>query len=395
MIGTHDFSKKVWLRGKGRGAVWDDVGFGEKRLGPQYLVEKDDYDKWKKGIKGHKLAFMSISSATNQRTFISSVIQNLPTNHALGLLQTEDKDFRKLLVLSAVMNTFAFDYAVRARLGGLNLSYFVIDELPLPHLASVTKKTIEELALRAAQLTFIHNSFAEEWLMLRFAYRGHRAFINQAYRQLWAVTAHERLRLMLIIEAVVGGLYGLEIEEFLWVLRDCDRPVAAITSNEPTTLYPKGFWRVDKDKDPELRHTVLTLAAFRELKTTIVQHSGDCDQGIEAFCSMNDGDGWQLPETLCLAELGLGHDDRAKTPQPVRSRLGGRFLPWQLEQSVEESWAECEMHARNILGEEGFARLKAEIKGETTSKQTDPLSVAEPNATYNKKEQDQGNLFNR
>jgi hypothetical protein len=77
---------------------------------------------------------------------------------------------------------------------------------------------------------------------------------------------------------------------------------------------------------------------------------------------MNDGDGWQLPETLCLDDLGLGHDDRAKKPQPVRSRLGERFLPWQLEQSVEESWAECEMHARNILGEEGFEKLKRDLE---------------------------------
>jgi hypothetical protein len=29
--------------------------------------------------------------------------------------------------------------------------------------------------------------------------------------------------------------------------------------------------------------------------------------------------------------------------------LGPRFYPWQLEQSVEESWEECERHAE-ILG---------------------------------------------
>ena len=57
-----------------------------------------------------------------------------------------------------------------------------------------------------------------------------------------------------------------------------------------------------------------------------------------------------LPETLRLADLGLGHDDRAREPQPVASRLGERFLPWQLSQSVEESWAECEMHAAKLRG---------------------------------------------
>jgi len=34
--------------------------------------------------------------------------------------------------------------------------------------------------------------------------------------------------------------------------------------------------------------------------------------------------------------------------------MGPRFLPWQCEGTPEESWKECEMHARNILGDEGF-----------------------------------------
>jgi hypothetical protein len=58
---------------------------------------------------------------------------------------------------------------------------------------------------------------------------------------------------------------------------------------------------------------------------------------------------------------------RAKVPQPAASRLAPRFLNWQLKQSVEESWAECKMHARNILGDGGFAQLQAELRGDATS----------------------------
>jgi hypothetical protein len=170
---------------------------------------------------------------------------------------------------------------------------------------------------------------------------------------------------------VVAELYGLDWDDLAWIVRECDYPAEWLQDKAFTrTLDPKGFWRVDKEKDPELRHTVLTLVAFRDLKEMIAEHGGDREVGIEAFCSQNDGDGWMLPETL-LADLGLGHDDRAKQPQPVRERLGPRFLPWQLEQSVEESWAECERHARNLLGEDAFARLAAELRGE-------PLRVAEP-----------------
>jgi hypothetical protein len=85
---------------------------------------------------------------------------------------------------------------------------------------------------------------------------------------------------------------------------------------------------------------------------------------------MNDGDGWMLPETLRLADYGLGHDDRAKEPQPVASRLGPRFYDWQLEQGVEESWEECERHAEildRILPTQPGASQPASEDGETSA----------------------------
>ena len=82
---------------------------------------------------------------------------------------------------------------------------------------------------------------------------------------------------------------------------------------------------------------------------------GDRERGIEAFLAQNDGEGWMLPETLRLADYGLGHDERARQSQPVASRLGPRFYDWQLVQSADESWRECHLHARNLLGEHGYA----------------------------------------
>jgi hypothetical protein len=70
--------------------------------------------------------------------------------------------------------------------------------------------------------------------------------------------------------------------------------------------------------------------------------------GLKAFIEQNDGEGWMLPEKVRLADYSLGHDDRAKEYQPVRSRLGSRYLDCQLEQSVEESWEECARHAELI-----------------------------------------------
>ncbi len=166
-------------------------------------------------------------------------------------------------------------------------------------------------------------------------------------------------------EAVIAELYGLSLDDFAWILRDCDHPIERVC-NKPfsRTLDPKGFWRVDKEQEPELRHPVLSLVAFHELKRI----------GLDAFLALNDGDGWMLPDTLCLADYGLGHDARASKPQPVASRLGERFLPWQLEQGVEESWEECRRHAELI------ARILAPPAAEATAETATPKEAAKPYA---------------
>jgi hypothetical protein len=95
---------------------------------------------------------------------------------------------------------------------------------------------------------------------------------------------------------------------------------------------------VDNEWEPELRRTVLSLVAFHDLQRL----------GRDVFLDQNNGEGWMLPATLRLADYGLGHDDRAREPQPVAARLGERFYPWQLEGTVEESWEECRRHAENL-----------------------------------------------
>jgi hypothetical protein len=121
-----------------------------------------------------------------------------------------------------------------------------------------------------------------------------------------------------------------------WILRDCDRPIGWLR-NKPNTrkLDTKAFWRLEMGTEPELRSTVLAQIALEELHRV----------GVDEFLGANAGDGWMLPVTLRLADYGLGHDERAKEHQPVAAALGPRFYPWQLEQSVEESWTECERHA--------------------------------------------------
>ena len=339
MVGQFDFSEKGWVSGKGRSAVWRDIPWSDKKIEPQFLMQLSVFASHSIGMAGGvRTCFMDVTSATNRRTMISAVIPNYPAGNKVPLLRTN----RAPAVLTAALNSTAFDWGIRQRLGGTTLNYFIVEETSLPTPADAAAA----LASLGARLSYAGLPFAAQWA----AVREHDVGI----RPTWAISLHERLRLRVMVDAVVAALYGLGRDDVAWLLRDCDHPASALGDKAfCRALDPKGFWRIDKDQDPELRHTVLSLAAFDDLQRAIAA-AGSRDAGIEAWCGANNGDGWMLPETLCIADLGLtrtvalDYDERAKTPQPVRSRMGERFLDWQLAQTPEESWAECERHAKAL-----------------------------------------------
>jgi hypothetical protein len=87
--------------------------------------------------------------------------------------------------------------------------------------------------------------------------------------------------------------------------------------------------------------------------------------GIKKFLEQNQNEGWLIPKKILFSITSDGRvdfDDPNGTEHEVASKLGPRYLPWQLEGTPEESWKECEMHARNILGEEGFKKFMKDLE---------------------------------
>lgn len=289
-----------------------------------------------------KVAFIDVTSATNARTMVSTALAELPCGNSTPVLGACTST-----LLPAILNSFSYDAVARFRCGGVHLNWFVIDESILPSLRLAGLERVSAISLA---LTFPNPRLAEFWIAQQ------DSISSAPWRRQWALTAAERLRQRCVLDAVIASRFALTYSDLSYLLRDCDyeRP-------SPAQMDPKGFWRVDKDKEPELRHTVLALVAFHDLEAKIRAYGGDREKGIEAFLTQNDGDGWMLPEVLRLADYGLGRDERAETPQRVASRLGPRFYDWQLAQTVEESWRECYLHVRNLLGESGYRQLFAEI----------------------------------
>ena len=243
-------------------------------------------------------------------------------------------------------------------MSGTTLNWHIVESLALPP----PKPTPEALIRQYARLALSDIHFAPDWLR----------FGTGTTTQTAARTPHERIRVTAMVDAAIAAIMGLSTSDLRHILAECDLP------NGTPPAHPKGFWRVDKDKPPEQRQTVLTLLAFDALH----QHgNGDPQRGLTL--PTGQADGWPLPETIHLADHGLGQDARAQHHQPVASRLGPRFHDWQLAQTADEGTRERHLHARNLLGELAYARLLRQLERPHAKPAEERLPrVAEQRARY-------------
>lgn len=339
-------------RGSGHGVQWESIPFEKKLPSPQYLISSCNTGKTFSLSSKYRIGLRLIANPTNERTFVCARIFPWPAGNTLAILHTSEG-----AGLATFCSSFVFDYLMRSAFSGsggagaLNPSY--IFERCAPEKTQAVLLEAAELALNGCLPQAA--SWWSDWRQ--------RSSLK-AWQHHWAITPHERLRLRAIADALSFHLADIGGSGVAYVMRACDfLPSAYSSGTRNKLLDPKGFWRVDKEKDPELRHTVLAQVAYADL----------CAQGLDAFLTGPDGDGWQLPETLRLADYGLGHDTRAQEPQPVAPRLGPRFLDWQLQKDPAQSWQECEAHARQLDALWSHARTLAGVPApDTPNDDTEP-----------------------
>ena len=368
-------SARGWLSGTGLRAKWDYTSLENLLWNPQFLMGEDVARSSKQDSVSIKIGYREVARSTDARSFIGAILPPFPCGHKVPVFHPGDTAIEVVSNAVALFNSFTFDWLVRHRLGGAALAWYVLAEcvlpnaLEMPNLFPIVKRLNLFPSLFAAVLS------------------THSVDMHDALHP------GERVRLRSIIDAVSCATYGCDEADLRHMLRDSDLPASNVSSRSrhATSLNARGFWRVDKDKHPELRHAILSVVAYHDLESKICVADGDREKGIKAFLTQNDGEGWMLPETLRLADYGLGHDERAQQPMPVATRLGPRFYDWQLVQSADESWRECHLHARNLLGAREYSRV---ISSADVDSREDYLPlVAEPRSDYRDAKPAQKSLF--
>jgi hypothetical protein len=76
------------------------------------------------------LGFRNITNATNERTFLSFAVPPAAIGHSSPLLATARQN--DAVPLIAILASYALDYVARQKLGGTNMTFFIVKQLPLP-----------------------------------------------------------------------------------------------------------------------------------------------------------------------------------------------------------------------------------------------------------------------
>lgn len=133
-------------------------------------------EKWLQLSKNYSekfmLAWRSLTSASNTRTCIATVLPFIPASQSVQFLTTNEKD---LLYLSGLFNSVAFDFILKKKLGGIDLTQSVINQMPVPNM--------EQLAMRI-QFNGFEATIKEHITLLVFSLLKNDVRLNPLFENL-------------------------------------------------------------------------------------------------------------------------------------------------------------------------------------------------------------------
>lgn len=210
------------------------------------------------------IAYRGISKSTEVRTFIISAI---PDTDKVGVgnsstLLFEERGAMPGTILLGILSSLPFDYVVRQKLGGNNVSTFIVKQFPILAPNQIPDDLKCEMAKRVIELTYFNHdmdAWAEElWEEMTDEQRDEMPNVGQ--KEPFIFDPDRRAVLQAELDAIVAHLYGLTTDELRYIL-------------DPEDICGPGCinetFRVLKERElreyGEYRTRRLVLDAFRTL----------------------------------------------------------------------------------------------------------------------------------
>lgn len=196
--------------------------FDSKFAEPKYWIKEKEARKSLLGnekdkgqeldYQRYRIGFRSVSSSTNERALICSVLPKYVFCSNSLILSKGQQSNIKLLFISSLFNSLIIDYFLKKKVT-TNINMFYIYQLPVPRLSEnstgLEKKTFDSLVDRAAKLICTTEEFADLW----------KDVTGTKWTKNSGVTDDKaRAKLRAEIDAIVAHLYGITEEEFIHIL---------------------------------------------------------------------------------------------------------------------------------------------------------------------------------
>lgn len=202
-------------------------------------VFKEKNEKWKWKYNWY-LAYRYISSSTNERCAIASIIPKSIVSNSAYLIFI--RDLNNLILQIGNMNSFWLDFTARAKVT-LNFPPVILEQCPCIKSEQITEKILTQIKERVLKLTYTATDldvFGKEF------------GLTEPFQ--W--NDKERFQLQCELDAIYAHLYGLEKEEMYYILdtfpivkrKDIAKYGSYRTKETILALYDEFAWVRDEMK---------------------------------------------------------------------------------------------------------------------------------------------------
>lgn len=168
--------------------------------------------------KGGLLIYRGIGRSVDERTFINATVPNAEGvgNSATAIgCRTVPR-----LILQGIFSSIPFDFVVRQKVGGINMSTFFVKQFPILSPEQIGEEMQWEMAKRVIELTYFNHdmdAWAEElWEEMTPAQRAEMPRIGA--KTPYIFDPDRRTLLQAELDAMVAHLFGLTTDELRYIL---------------------------------------------------------------------------------------------------------------------------------------------------------------------------------
>ncbi|MFD9852006.1 Eco57I restriction-modification methylase domain-containing protein [[Kitasatospora] papulosa] len=179
------------------------------------IIEKLRRNKWD---REWFFAFRKITSSTDERTFIGSIMPRVGLGDSGNIIMSRESP-KKTAILAALFSSMMLDYIARQKIGGVNFNYFIVKQLPVLSPDSV-ELHMDFILARFLELTYTARD------MIPFARDLGDA--GEPFR--W--DDHRRAQMRAELDACFFHLYGISREDTEYILESFQTERGGLKNNE-------------------------------------------------------------------------------------------------------------------------------------------------------------------